>query len=156
MVKRPHHRETRMIAEIHEGNQRFDLIGINHPAVDALNLVDFGPPAHGAQRGIGVGQRHVATLWEHDIEIKIFSQILIQFDTFIIKEDPLRSQIVGADDGGVSTTAPTPNVPFVQNRYIGNPIVSGQVIGRGQTVYPTANDNHIIALFHWLYAPHRW
>ncbi len=60
-----------VVAHIQVRAEAFDFIGPDNSGIDALNLVDLRPPAHGAHRAVGVGQRQMPTLAEHDVEIKL-------------------------------------------------------------------------------------
>ena len=58
------------------GTSRLMSSGADHLAVDAEVLVDLGPPAHGAQRGVGVRQREVAALGIEQVEVEVLGQVL--------------------------------------------------------------------------------
>ena len=74
VVKRTEDRVPDVGGDVHIGDEGLDLIGRDHLGVDSLELVDLGPPAHRAQRAVGVGQRQVAPLGEHDVEIEVSGQ----------------------------------------------------------------------------------
>ena len=55
--------------DVQAGGFFFDVCRVDNAGVDALQLVDFGSPVHGAQCRVGVGQGQVATAREHDVEV---------------------------------------------------------------------------------------
>ena len=63
--------------------------GVMTRTIDPLDLVHLGSPAHGPQRGIGVGQRHVPPLGEHDVKIKVLRQVFIQLHALIVEQESL-------------------------------------------------------------------
>ena len=63
-----------MRREIELGQSARDLAPADHLGFDAQMLVHLGAPAHGAQRGVGVGQREVAALGIHEVEVELVGQ----------------------------------------------------------------------------------
>src|SRR3990172_3061628 len=83
-------------------------------------------------------------------------QRLVEPDRPVVKLPAFGGQVVRADDGGVATGATPPNVSLVEHRHPVDPVVLGQVIGRGQPVNSGADDHHVVASFEVMTAPDRW
>src|SRR5581483_10455348 len=111
---------------------------------DPLDLVDLGPPPHGPQRTVVVGQCQVATLREHDVEVQFSGEALVQPERPVVEGDALRSQVVGPEDGGVAPGAAAADVALVENRHVGDAVSGGQVVGGGQAVDAAADDDDVV------------
>ena len=70
--------EHRQVAgiEVEGGHQFADLLAVDHLAAPAKVLVDLGPLAERTHGGIGVGQRQLAALRIHDVEVEFVGQRL--------------------------------------------------------------------------------
>ena len=64
---------------------------------------------------VGVGQRQVALLREHHVEVEVLGQRLVQLDAGRVEARALRGQVVGADDGGVAARRAGPDVALLQH-----------------------------------------
>ncbi len=82
-------------------SSRIDELGI-----DAEMLVHLGPPARGAHRRVGMGEREMAALGIHHVDVEVDGQVAEQLDRFLVERDALRRQVVGADDRGVAAVLP--------------------------------------------------
>ena len=144
VVQRPEHRVAGGRRDVHVGHQGFDLLRRDNLGVDAFELVDLGPPAHGAQRTVVVGQRKMPAPGEHHVEVKICGQGAVELHRAVVEPDALWSEVVRADDRGVPSGSAATDVALVQYGDAANPVITGQVVGRGQAVHAGADDHDVV------------
>ena len=101
-------------------------------------------------------KRHVTTLFEHDVEVQVGGQSLVQVDGSVVERNTLGSQIVGPDDGGVASRSATPDVGLLENGDIGDVVVLGQIVRRCQSVNSSADDHDIVRIFEIVLTPDAW
>ena len=135
---------------------RTSVLRIDDAGVDALELVHLGPPVHRAQRRVGVGQREVAPLGEHDVQVQVVGHRLVEGQRAVIEGHSLGREVVGAHDGGVAAGAATSHVALVDHGHVGDAMVLGQVVGRGEAMHPGADDDDVIGVAHLGASPHPW
>ena len=131
-----------------------DLVGADHAGVDTAELVDLGAPVHRAQGGVGVGQRQVAPLAEHHVDVQLHRHLLIQVHRAVVEGHPFGGEVVGAHDGGVAPRAAAAQVGLVEHGHIGHAVIAGQVIGGGQTVHAAADHHGVVGPLQVAIAPH--
>ena len=71
VIERAENRIADVVRQIELGTELRDLVGKDQLGADAEMLVDLGPPAHGADRGVGMGERQVAALGIHDVDAEV-------------------------------------------------------------------------------------
>ena len=102
MVERAEDRIAHVVGDVDGRAQPLDLVRPDHLGIDAEMLVDLGAPARRAHRRIRVGEREVAALGIHHVDVELVRQPAEQLDGFLVEVDALGRQIVGADDRGVA------------------------------------------------------
>ena len=80
-----------------------------------------------------------------EIEVKVGGQILPEPHRLVVELDALGREVIGANDGGIAPGIATANVALLDDRHIGNAMVTRQVIGTGQAMTTCADDDHVIA-----------
>ncbi|MNR34900.1 hypothetical protein D3C85_1527090 [compost metagenome] len=63
-------------------------------------------------------------------------------------------QVVGAHDGGVARGVAAAQPALLDHRHVGDAVLLGQVVGGGQAVPATADDDHVVDFFRGWRAPH--
>ena len=95
-----------------------------------------------------------AALAEHDVVVEVLGQAFPQFHRVLVEVRRLIPQVVGAHDGGVACGVTAAQPALLDHRDVLHAKLFGQVIGRGQTVTATADDDHVVhRLGRWI-APH--
>src|SRR3954451_6909040 len=73
----------------------------------------------------------------------------------LVEPGALVPQIVGADDRRVAAGIAEPDRAAFHDRNFANPVLLGEIIGGGEPVAATADDDDLIARFRRRFAPHR-
>ena len=154
MVQRAENRIPGMRARVEARCQLLHLARIDHRRIDALQLVDLGPPMHGAERAVGVGQGEVASLAEHDVDVQVGGHRVVERERAVVEGDTFGRQIVRADDRRVATRSAAPEVALVEDGHIGDAVIGGEVVGAGQAVDAAADDDHVVGGLQLGIAPH--
>ena len=97
--------------QVDRGTRGLHVLGLDvlvYPQV----LVHLGPPAHGAQRAVGVRQREVAALGVEEVVVEVAREVGEQPDALVVELHPLERQVVRADDRRVPTVPAAPMYPF--------------------------------------------
>ena len=103
-----------------------------------------------------MSQGHVTALFEHDVEVQVRGEPLVELDGTVIEARPLGCEIVGPHDRGVSSRPSAPYVALLHDRHIGDAVVAGEVVGGGETVNPTTHDDHVIGRGQFVLFPDLW
>ena len=127
-------------------HQALDLGRVDDLGVDALHLVDFGPPAHGAQGRVVVGQREVPAPGEHHVVVQVGGERPVELHGPVVEADALGGQVVRPEDGRVPPRAAAADVPLVQHGDVGDPVVDGEVVGGREAVHAAADDDHVVGV----------
>ena len=101
-------------------------------------------PREGIALRIGVDQVHDAALADHGIVVEVLLQPFPQLQRKFIKWLIAIQQIVGADNGGVAPHIASAQIALFQHRNACLIELTRQIIGRGQTMPATADDNVVI------------
>ena len=141
VVERAEDRIPGVLAHVHERDQPGDLVRADHLGVDPLQLVDLGPPPHGPQGRVVVGQRQVPPLGEHDVEVQLRRQLLVELHRAVVERDAFGCQVVRPHDGGVAARSTAPDVALVDHRHVGDAPPRGQVVRGGEPVHARADDH---------------
>ena len=145
MVERAEDRIAHVVRHVHHRAEPGDVVRADQFGIDAEMLVDLGPPARRAQRGVGMGEGEMAALGIHDVDVELDRQAAEQLDRFLVEGDTLRRQVVGAHDGGVAGGVAAGEPAAVEHRDIGDAVMGGEVIGRGEAVPAGADDDDVVA-----------
>ncbi len=132
-------------SQVHFGNALPDEVRADHLAADAECLVDLGPPALGAQGGVGVSQREMAAFGIEQVETKHAGQVLPQIQAGLVEAGAFGCEVIGANDGGIAARAAAANVALFEDGDVLDAMLGRQVIGRRQPM-PTAADDHDVVL----------
>ena len=91
-----------------------------------------------------MSESHVAALFEHDIEVEGGGEVLVELHRPVVEPGSLGRQVVGANDGRISTGTAATDVTLLEHGDVGDSVIACQVIGRGQAMDPTADDDHVV------------
>ena len=116
------------------GTDALHSLRADHFAVHPEVLVHFGPPAHGAHRGVGVGQREMAARRVEQVQVEVLRQVLPQPHALVVELHAFGRQIVGADDGRIAAGIAAADVALLEHRDVGDAVIAGQIVGGRQSV----------------------
>ncbi len=130
------------------------LLGVEQFAVDAIEAVGADPTLGITDVLQGVAEVVDATLGEHHVVVEVLGQAFPQFHRVFVQVRRLVPQVVGAHDGGVAGGVAAAQPALLDHRDIGDTVLLGQVVGSGQAMPATADDDHVVDLFRRWRAPH--
>ncbi len=102
------------------------------------------PPTHRAQRAVVVGEGEMTALGEHDVEIEVRRQRLVEPDRAVVEPHAVWSQVVGTDDGRVASRASATDIALVDDRHPPNAVVGRKVVRGCEPVDPGADHHDVV------------
>src|ERR1700722_8107931 len=102
-----------------------------------------------------MGERDQAVLSQHDIEIQLASQPLVEAQGVIEKARARRIEVVRAGHLGITARVALPDVTPLEQRHPAYPVLASQVVGGGQTMATATNDDDVVGFFELGRAPRR-
>ena len=99
-------------------------------------------------------QREVSPLAEHDVEVEVFRQPLVELDAGIVETDTLRCEIVRPDDGCIAPGATGPDVTLVDDGHVRDAVIPRQIVGAGQPMGAATDDDDVIVVLQRPVVPH--
>jgi len=102
-----------------------------------------------------VEQVDEATRRVHGVVVEILLHVLPQFQGVGIELGIAGQEVVGAHDGGVAAHIAAADIALLDHRDIGDSMVLGEVVSRGQPVPAAADDDDIILGLRLRVAPGR-
>ncbi|MNF86547.1 hypothetical protein D3C84_689870 [compost metagenome] len=149
-----HDRVAGVLAAVEVGNLLGHLAGVQQFAVHTVQAVGVDPARRVAHVLQGVAQVVDATLGEHHVVVQVLGQAFPQFHRVLVQLRRLVPQVVGADDGGVARGVAAAQPALLHHRDVLHAEFLGQVVGGGQAVAATADDDHVINRLRRRVAPH--
>ncbi len=95
-----------------------------------------------------------APLTEHDIEVQLLAESLVELQRVLIERRAFVPQIVRANDGGVASRVAAAEPALLQHGHVPDAVLLGEVVRRRQPVAAAADDHHVVLGF-WLGAAPR-
>ena len=86
----------------------------------------------------------MAKLREHDIEVQLGGELLVQLHRAIVKAYSLGRQIVGTNDRRIPARISTAQVTAVQDRDVRNAVVPGEIVSGGKSMHSRSDDYDVI------------
>ena len=86
------------------------------------------------ERAIGVREREVPVLREHEVEVELGGEPLVESDALLVEGRALRRAVVRADDGRVPAGGTGADVALLEDRDVRDPVVTREVVGRREAV----------------------
>ena len=102
VVERAHDRPRRLVGEVELRAEPRDLVRQHDARVDPEQLVDLGALLHHVQRAVGVREREMAVLREHEVEVEIGGEALVELHAPLVERGALGRAVVRADDRRVA------------------------------------------------------
>ena len=88
-----------------------------------------------------------AALAQHDVEIELLRETLVELQRKIVEPRAFRIQVIGAHDGGVAPGIAAADPAALEHRHIGDAVILRQVIGGGEAMAAAADDDDVVARF---------
>src|SRR5690606_4396632 len=95
-----HHRIARV--QVEDGNLPADLRQVQHLRIHTAHAYGVGPATADLQLVLAVGQDDHAALAEHDVEVELAAQALVQLQGMVVEGRTGRIEVVGAGDLSVA------------------------------------------------------
>ena len=77
-----------------------------------------GPARHGVQVVTAVGEEHESALAEHDVEIQLAREALVEPEGEIVQPRALGEEVIGAHDGGVAPGVTAAEPAALEHRHV--------------------------------------
>ncbi len=145
VVERAHDRPGRTIGEIELRAELADPIEADDLRVDSENLIDLGALLHDDHRAVRVRERQVPALREHEVEVELRREPLVQADALAVEVRPLGCAVVRADDRRVPARRARADVRLLEHGDVADPVVLREVVRRRKPVRPAAHDHDLVA-----------
>ena len=100
-----------------------------------------------------MGKGQVAPLGEHDVEVEVRGERLVQPDRTVVEPHAFGGQVIGPDYGGVPAGTAPAHVALVEHCHLANPVIGGEIVGRGETVDSGADDDDVVGPLEVVLAP---
>src|SRR5207302_9636568 len=84
-------------------------------------------------------------LREEQVEVEVDRQPFVELDARLVELSALAGSVVRADDRGVATGGARADVALLEDGDVGDAVVLGEVVGRGETVRAPADDDDVVA-----------
>src|SRR6185312_238910 len=85
-----------------------------------------------------------ATLRKHDVVVELLRQRFPQLQRVVVERGALREEIIGADDGRVTTGVPAADPAFFQHRDVTESVLLREVVRSAESVTASAHDDRVI------------
>jgi hypothetical protein len=144
LERRPEHRIAHVGRHVEDRTDLGDLVGLEPLCVDAVELVRVHPPGRLADVLRGVRQVEHAALAEEEVVVQLAGQLFPLLERELVDRRARVPQVVGPDDGGVAGHVAAGQPSLLQHSDVGEAVVSGQKVGRGEAVAPGADNESVV------------
>jgi hypothetical protein len=128
---------------------------IHHLRVDAVQRHRVGPAPLNLQFFGAVREFQHPALAQHDIEVEVRGQRLVQAQRMLVKSRAFGVEIIGSADLGIAAGVAAAEPAFFKHGDVADSVLAGQIAGRRQTVATGADDNNRVMVFRFGAAPGR-
>jgi hypothetical protein len=132
------------VVEVEPGIHLADLVAVQKPRIRAVQDHRIAAPRGRIALRVGVDQVDDPALADHGVVVEILLQPLPQFQAELVERFVAIQQVVRPDDRGVAAHVAAAEVAFFQDRDAGLAEFLGKVVGRGQPVAATADDDVVV------------
>ena len=126
------------------GQSSFTCCRVDHVAVDPEQLVHLRALLLHDERAVGVREREVPVLREHEVEVQILRELLVELDALLVEGRALGRPVVGADDRRVAAGGTRADVALLEDRDVVDAVMRGEVVRRRETVRAAADDDDVV------------
>ena len=143
------------VIEVEKRRHRLDAIAIQQFGIYAVQAHGVAPPRVGVPLRIGMVEVQHAALAHHRVIVEVLLQPFPQLHGKFIERDIARQKIVRSHDRGVAANIAAADPAFFEHGDVPDPVLLGQIIGRGQSVTAAADHHHIVSGLRSCVAPLR-
>ncbi len=144
VVERADDRIGRPRREIELRAQLCDPRGVDDARIDPEELVHLGALLHGDHRPVRVREREVPVLGEHEVEVELVREALVEADALPVEGRALGRAVVRADDRRVAARRPRSDVRLLEDRHVFDAVALRQVVRGGESVRAAADDDDLV------------
>ena len=147
-------REAR-VGEVEERPPRPHLLARQELRVVALHPHGVPAPREGVELPVRMAEVQHAALRHHHVVVQLLLQPLPELQRMRVELAVPLEQVVRPHDRGVAPDVAAAEIPPLQHRDIGDPVVLREVVGRRQPVPAAADDDDVIGGLRLRVAPDR-
>ena len=148
-------REARLRGHLQERGLRGHLRAAEDVHIDAVHAHGVGPARDRLQVMAAVRQDHKSALAEHDVEVQLAREPLVEAQREVVEARALREEVVGAHDRRVAPGVAAAEPAALEDRHVADPVVLRQVVRGRESVAAAAHDERIVGALGLGRAPHR-
>jgi hypothetical protein len=137
-------RVTGVGGDVEDGADLGDLVRPEPFGVDAVEAVGVDPADAVADVLRGVREVEHAALAEEEVVVQLLREPLPQLERVFVEHSALVPQVVRPDDGGVACHVAAGQPAFLQDGDVGDAVLFGEVVGGGQAVASSADDDDVV------------
>ncbi len=131
-------REVELRAELGDSRR------VDDARLDPEELVDLGPLLHRDHRAVRVRERQVPVLREHEVEVELVRQALVQPHALAVEGRALGRAVVRADDRRVAPGRARADVRLLEDRDVRDPVALREVVRGREPVRAAADDDDLV------------
>jgi hypothetical protein len=153
LIGRAKNRIANVVGDVDDRAELLDFVRIDPLGVDAVELVGLDAPHALTDVLQAVGEVEHTALLEQDRVVEVVLEAFPQLERMLVDARALVPQVVGPDQGGVAGHVAAGEPTAFQHRDVGDAMVPGQVVRRGQPVPPATDDEDVVGLLRLRDAP---
>ena len=133
------------LREVELGAELGDSRRVDDARLDPEELVDLGALLHRDHRAVRVRERQVPVLREHEVEVELLREPLVQPDALAVERRALGRAVVRADDRRVPARRARADVRLLEDRDVRDPVPLREVVRGREPVRAAADDHDLVA-----------
>jgi hypothetical protein len=137
-------RPARLLRIIEIGQKLLDLAAVEQLRVDAVQAHDVAAPREDIHLHRVHRQHDLAALGDHAVEVQLVGQAFPQLHRMLEEGRVAADHVVRADQRCVAAHVAGADVAPLDHRHVGDAVVLGEIIGRGEAMAAAADDHHVI------------
>jgi hypothetical protein len=122
-----------------------DAVRVDDARLDAEELVHLGPLLHRDHRSVRVREREMPVLREHEVEVELVREPLVQPHAFPVEGRALGRPVVRADDRRVAPGRPRADVRLLEDADVADTVALREVVRGRQPMRAAADDHDVVA-----------
>ena len=148
LAESPEHGQPRPRREIESGRERTDSVTGQDLRGDAVHAHGIGPAGHGVEIVTAVGEQYQAALAQHDVEIQLLRETLVEPQRKVVQPGAFRIQVIERTMVVLrpccrrrSSRARSPRPA--------DAVILGEIVGGGEPMAAAADDDDVVAGLGW-------
>ena len=144
VVERAQDRPRHVLTDVDLRAEPLHLVAVDDAARDPEELVHLRPLVLDDERAVRVREREVPVLREHEVEVELGRELLVELDALLVERRALGSAVVRADDRRVPAGRARADVALLEDRDVRDPVVLREVVGGREAVRAAADDDDVV------------